>query len=480
MHILNGNQFKLTLMYLLLWLGTFDADCALSIINFLGCYVLHFWVLWTSVGSKSVMPGPCRKVKGVRFGHARRRCRTSRYSGLLLLVVFVMWIFQTRLFVYCGGLQCPSVNEPILRHSIRLRSPSCLGVESCFTWSWFVSRKVLNRRKHAINGNMQRYEVTRCKWESTPELPGIELCNPDELLLSQDAMMQVIRADQVCDQATGLSFCNSLLVKPKLRVRSKGYLTLVLPGKLGHDLLSLLQEAGPELKPKAFECVLTLRDPVVCKKFPRQVTLVNLGDEVVKPNDLPHMISQPARQTKILWLQAWKHKNVEMWNQLVTHSVKDTRQNVLQCLADLLSVQVRALDTWRFRLDDDTFTACIRLSDAHAEKLLNSKHLLIFARPFVAKGDIYSLPSDEVIIWANDVKTTSELQILVNTLNGVLGFLANRQGLGIRVSKEHVAEARSLLQSNSTPFESGQQKCGRTQAILGQGISYLHKSAAGD
>ena len=87
MHILNGNQFKLlTLMYLLLWLGTFDADCTLSIINFLGCYVLHFWVLWTSVGSKFVMPGPCRKVKGVRFGHARRRSRTSRYSGLLLLV----------------------------------------------------------------------------------------------------------------------------------------------------------------------------------------------------------------------------------------------------------------------------------------------------------------------------------------------------------------------------------------------------------
>lgn len=173
--------------------------------------------------------------------------------------------------------------------------------------------------------------MTRCKWESKPEMPGIELCNPDELHVPQDTMLQVIRADQVCDQATGLSFCNSFLVKPKLRVCSKGYLTLVLPRKLGHDLVSLLQEAGPELKSKAFECVLTLHDPMICKKFPRQVTLVNLGDESIKPHDSPQMISQPASQSRVLWLQAWKHKNVDVWNGLVTNSVKESRVNVMQC-----------------------------------------------------------------------------------------------------------------------------------------------------
>lgn len=59
---------------------------------------------------------------------------------------------------------------------------------------------------------------------------------------------------------------------------------------------------------------------------------------------------------------------------------------------------MRSLDTWGFRLNDDTFAACNRLSNAQVDKLLNNKRLLIFARPFVAKGDIYSPPADEVNI----------------------------------------------------------------------------------
>ena len=115
------------------------------------------------------------------------------------------------------------------------------------------------------NGSRQQNSL---EWNS-------ELCNPDELKIPNDNMLQTIRADQVKDGACGVSFCNSLLLRPKLRVQSEEHLALVVPGKLGQDLQSLLQESNPTLKSHAYECVLTLRDPVINRRFPRQVTIIN-------------------------------------------------------------------------------------------------------------------------------------------------------------------------------------------------------------
>lgn len=82
--------------------------------------------------------------------------------------------------------------------------------------------------------------------------------------------------------------------------------------------------------------------------------------------------------------------------------------------------------------------------------MINSKHFFLFARRFVAKGDTPPVEDDTAIVWASNVQTTQALSLLVNTLDGVKGYVANAQGLGVRVSKEHLAAARALLQSEST------------------------------
>ena len=323
---------------------------------------------------------------------------------------------------------------------------------------------------HAINENGAKGEITRCKWEPSAELPGVELCNPDELKIPNDNMLQTIRADQVKDDACGVSFCNSLLLRPKLRVQSEEHLALVVPGKLGQDLQSLLQESNPTLKSHAYECVLTLRDPVINRRFPRQVTIINLGKELVVPADLPHTVVAPQDQTKVLWIQAWKHKNNEIWNQVVTSTVKETRNNVLQCVAEILGVQSKVLDTWGFKITDDNMSLCIRVPMKDADKLINSRHLLLFARPFINKGEIFTAADDEVMVWANDIKTTPELNMLVSTLTGVLGFIGNKQGLGIRVQSNHVAAARSLLQSNSLRITNANKSVIGTKRYMVKGF----------
>ena len=457
MHAMNGNSFchvMLALMYVLLCIFTFEADTTLLLIDFAFCAVVHVMIALATVKkgrtcNRYLMPG--RKVKGARYSCARRSKSGRKKLATCLLLLFGTWALQTQMCYTCG--EFVHVETGVARshflHTMSMRSPFVSPTTGWSRFPWAISNKCRNRRQHSLNGNMVQGEVTRCKWESSNELPGVEIVNPDELKVPHDNMLQVIKASQVCDNPTGISFCNALLLRPKLRVRSEQHLALIVPGKMGQDLQGLLQEACPTLKAHAHECILTLRDPVLNRKFPRQVTIINLGKELVLPAELPHTVSEPQAHNSVLWIQAWKQKNVEMWNQIVSGNARETCSNVLQCISDILCVPPRTLDTWGFRLSEDSLHLCIRVATKDVDVMLNSKHLLLFARPFVNKGEVYHAPATEVFVWANDVRTTPELIILVNTLKGVKGFIGNKQGVGIRVFTEHVAAARCLLQSSS-------------------------------
>eukprot|EP00435_Cladocopium_sp_Y103_P054267 s395_g17.t1 len=295
--------------------------------------------------------GRCRCVGRCRTRAHRRRRRSPNVAKAVCLCICFTWL------LLCAYLPHRKVNVKKVNKR------------------WFTPRKSMNKRMHANNGNGAKGEITRCKWESSAELPGVELRNPDELKLPNDNMLQTIRADQAKDGACGVSFCNSLLLRPKLRVRSEEYLALLVPGRLGQDLQTLLQESNPTLKSQSFECILT-----------RQVTIINLGKELVVPADLLHTVIAPEVQTKVFWIQAWRNKNNEIWNQVVSPSFKETRNNVLQCIADILAVQSKTLDTSGFKITDDSISLCLRIQAKDADKMLNSKHLFLFARPFIAKG----------------------------------------------------------------------------------------------
>ena len=132
-------------------------------------------------------------------------------------------------FLFClqRFAQTRRCDVPTIRSSINLRSSACFAITPFVKCDCHISRHIRNRRQHSTNGNKQQH-VRRCKWESTSEMPGIALCNPDELQLPKEAMMKVLRVDQVSDKSSGISFCNSLLLKPKLRVRSDGYLASIV------------------------------------------------------------------------------------------------------------------------------------------------------------------------------------------------------------------------------------------------------------
>jgi hypothetical protein len=166
-------------------------------------------------------------------------------------------------------------------------------------------------------------------------------------------MMIVLRSDQVADNQVGISFCNVLLLKPKLRVSGDKYLALIVPGRIGTDLQNLLNSENPALRARCHETTLTLKDPVLGKQFPRAVVIVNLGKESVSPTALPISLQTPADSTKVLWLQAWQSKCPDIWTQTVTSNLRETRMNVVQILAKITKLNHRNFDVWNFQLNDD-------------------------------------------------------------------------------------------------------------------------------
>ena len=110
--------------------------------------------------------------------------------------------------------------------------------------TWCLSRKKRNQLTYSLVGNTV---VSRTRWESTTEAPGIQLHAPEELALPGDAAPQELRASQVSNGAVGYSFCNQVELTPKLSVKGGSYLVLLVPGALGSDLRKQLQGVSPTL-----------------------------------------------------------------------------------------------------------------------------------------------------------------------------------------------------------------------------------------
>ena len=159
----------------------------------------------------------------------------------------------------------------------------------------------------------------------------------------------------------------------------------------------------------------------------------------------------PEDDCAILWVQAFESKSPDEWADHVVNSNRDTKINVSRYVAELLHVNVKTLEIWRFRIFEGRFTFCIRLPKAKSDNLIDSKNKFLFARHFVKKGDC--APEDDVgNVWANKIHTIHELSVITDTLAGIRGFVANLQGLGVRVEKPHIACARAALQTSSSTY----------------------------
>ena len=341
------------------------------------------------------------------------------------------------------------------------------------TQLWDLSSKTRNRLAHLTYGNtsVAAQSNVRTRWESTTTSPGIEILHPDELALPVEAMLNVLRPDQVSQGAEGVALCNSMNLEPKLQVQGGSYLALIIPGKLGHDLRTLIQAANPALIANCFECHLSFKDPATERRFPRSVVIVNLGQNPVKPNALKASVKPFQDSAKVLWLHAYQKWCPEEWNSTLgaDSSLGQKREKIRQRVATLLKQEPKTIDMWSFSCTTDSLHACVRIADKQVSTLLNSRDTLLFFRPFVAKGEVAAREDGITIMWASRFKSLSELQTVANTLAGVAGFVANAQGLGVRISIDHVAAARKVLQPTLAVNQQNAHVAGLTRFLV-QGL----------
>ena len=349
-------------------------------------------------------------------GQRRLPCVNASRFILLLIVCLCCW---------CGLLGCP----------------------------WFISRTCRNQLAHATHGNTQSSSTEiKAKWESTLSTQGVQLKFPDELKLPGDAALNILRSDQVSNSSFGISFCNSLYLEGKLKVKGGTYLCLLVPGSLGIDMKSMLSSAGPTCLASAFEATLTLFDPIAGRTFLRRVVGINLGLQNVEAAKLSPMVKECKDDSKQLWLHSFKVRNPEEWPVLVGDTNGACKQNVVSRVSKLANCQANQIDMWNFRVqrqDRAQVTAVLMVSAKHADMLVNCKDALLFFRPFIKKGESIEPEQGVTIVWANRCQTAPDLAIIANTLQGVRGFVLNKQSLGVRVNNDCVAPARQALQGSN-------------------------------
>ena len=287
-------------------------------------------------------------------------------------------------------------------------------------------------------------------------------------------MFQVLRADQVADSSEGISLANSLRLSCKLRVKGGAYLTLVVPGRLKGDLREQVHDAGgPALIGQCYEASLTCRDPQTDRRFLREVVLINLGNQVVTPSNMKPTVQTLPEANQVLWVHAcskWCH---DEWANAFGRNptVANMRTAVKQRLAGMLHVEAKAVDLWGFSAKTDKHSnlqCCVRVKDTDARKIMDSRDPLLFARPFLAKGQAPSREDGVAIVWSS-YQTLAALTELANTLAGVRGNVANSQGLGLRVEHAHIAAARKALQPEREMHKLSEGVVG-SQTYLVQGL----------
>ncbi|CAE7804996.1 unnamed protein product [Symbiodinium sp. CCMP2592] len=328
----------------------------------------------------------------------------------------------------------------------------------------FVSNVARNKLMHSLYGNTSVVSSTRSKWESTLDQTGVQLLHADELKLPGDAAVVTIRADQVSNGAVGFAFCNSVFLQPKLKVKGGSYLCLLIPGVLGADLKRLLQDANPTLLAHSFETVLSLEDPKTKRCFPRSVVGINLGLQNVTVAQLPPSVQKAEDPSVVVWVHAHQRYSPDEWMKCVGSNMREVKQTVSHRIAGLLNVSPGSFEMWGFSVGhspNSTLKACIRVTATQAKILYDCKDGFLFFRAFVRKGSSPTVEDDIVVLWTNKFTTVSSLAVVANTLQGLRGFVANAQGLGVRIEKRYIAAARVALQeSNGKVFEVNRDVAG--------------------
>ena len=205
MHALNGNSclFAWALAFCI-FLSWYFMDPLLALVTL--CWSFFWFRRVWHLHTKPRFLKPYRFVGRAR--HAAARVRHSHASWkvrLLLLFLVCSWTALSHVSptAETDFLSCDRAVHPVTR-KLLVHSPFCWLPHASWNSPWVPSRKLRKNRQHAVNGNVG--QVNKCKWESSVDLPGIELAHPGELTLPPECMIQFLRSDQVSDNTTGVSF----------------------------------------------------------------------------------------------------------------------------------------------------------------------------------------------------------------------------------------------------------------------------------
>eukprot|EP00435_Cladocopium_sp_Y103_P066880 s94_g29.t1 len=285
-----------------------------------------------------------------------------------------------------------------------------------------------NKQQHACNGNTAQQ---RTRWESTVDTQGIQLHCTDELKFPGDAVLAVLRADQVSNGAVGCAFVTQLFLPPKLAVRG---------------------------------------DPQTGKIFPRSVVCVNLGLQNVTPADLEPQVDLTEEQSTVVCVSCFAKYNSEGWDSILGATLKLTRWAVIEKVRSL--TKLASFDFWGLKVDSikNTLICFVRVPEDKAKILFDSKDAIFFFRPFVSPTNPPTQEPGVHIVWANKIHSTQALLTVTNTLAGVRGFVANSHSLGIRVEKAGIASARKALQHPTMQYTTSNFGVAGTLKFVARGF----------
>ena len=305
-----------------------------------------------------------------------------------------------------------------------------------------LPRKIRNRLMRCKYGNTVGEKNERTKWETSADCRGLELLHVDELSLPPNQAAIVLKACDVKHGAVGIAFANSTFLESKLHVRGGKFLVLIVPGRMTSSLQNMLRAARLDLPAHCFETILSLYDPGKNTHFPRQCTLINLGEEDVKPAVLEPMVTTFKDETTVMIAHCYFNKAPEEWNDACSNP-RQAKQFVATKTAAVLKLKPENLESWGFVFNtepDPRLRVCIRVPTAKTSMLMDLKDPLIFFRPMLNPGEEPPQEAGVSVLWSK-FSTIAALAEICNTLPGIRGYTANTQSLGVRVETQRLALA---------------------------------------
>lgn len=284
----------------------------------------------------------------------------------------------------------------------------------------------------------------RAPWETAGAMEGVHLAPETQIQGPGDTQLPMTRVDGVRPDATGLAFATRKTALGLASVRSASPLALILPGHVGNDTTILKVEASRLLKAKVI-----IYDPSLKRHASRAVTLMQLGRAHVELTPAATTVQVVSHKVVELWLEADERFTPKAeWEKITQHSAREVFTGQLKAGID--AAQFDTIATERPLPRGNLYQMMIRVPETARSALLIFSGILssLFVRDDRRPG---KEPPSELVIKLG-LLTLEIARNLDRDVQGLRGLVRLADGLGVRVERTEIAQARELLCSDDSRF----------------------------